>query len=78
MSANVFRLTLDQIVGPKGNKEFTDLITVMGCNVGLKFDINKLQFNKIIIASDADEDISMSAQNFLNCGKVLRDQIDRG
>ena len=56
VSANVFRLTLDQIVGPKGNKEFTDLITVMGCNVGTKFDINKLQFNKIIIASDADVD----------------------
>lgn len=54
VSANVYRLTLDQIVGPKGNKEFTDLITVMGCNVGSKFDINKLQFNKIIIASDAD------------------------
>ena len=54
VSANVYRLTLDQIVGPKGNKEFTDLITVMGCNVGPKFDINKLQFNKIIIASDAD------------------------
>ena len=78
VSANVFRLTLDQIVGPKGNKEFTDLITVMGCNVGSKFDINKLQFNKIIIASDADEDISMSALNFSNCGKVLRDQINRG
>lgn len=49
-------MTLDQIVGPKGNKEFTDLITVMGCNVGSKFDLNKLQFNKIIIASDADVD----------------------
>ncbi len=56
VSANVFKMTLDQIVGPKGNKEFTDLITVMGCNVGTKFDINKLQFNKIIIASDADVD----------------------
>ena len=56
MSANVIRLSLDQIVGPKGNKEFTDLITVMGCNVGPKFDKSKLQFNKIIIASDADVD----------------------
>lgn len=56
VSANVFKMTLDQIVGPKGNKEFTDLITVMGCNVGSKFDINKLQFDKIIIASDADID----------------------
>lgn len=56
VSANVFKMTLDQIVGPKGNKEFTDLITVMGCNAGVKFDLNKLQFDKIIIASDADID----------------------
>ena len=55
MSANVFKLSLDQIVGPKGNKEFTDLITVMGCNAGSKFDLSKLQFDKIIIASDADK-----------------------
>lgn len=56
VSANVFKMSLDQIVGPKGNKEFTDLITVMGCNVGSKFDLSKLQYNKIIIASDADVD----------------------
>ena len=54
MSKNVFKSTLDQIVGQKGNKEFTDLINIMGCNVGSKFDLSKLQFNKIIIASDAD------------------------
>lgn len=56
VSANVFKMQLDQIIGPKGNKEFTDLVTVMGCNVGPKFDLSKLQFNKIIIASDADVD----------------------
>lgn len=56
VSANVFKMTLDQIVGPKGNREFTDLITVMGCNAGMKFDLNKLQFKKIIISSDADID----------------------
>lgn len=56
VSANVFKMTLDQVVGPKGNREFTDLITVMGCNAGVKFDLNKLQFNKIVIASDADVD----------------------
>ena len=55
LSGNVYRMTLDQIVGPNGNKEFTNLITVMGCNVGPKFDISKLQFSKIIIASDADK-----------------------
>ena len=55
VSANVFKMTLDQIVGPKGNKEFTDLITVMGCNAGVKFDLTKLNYDKIIIASDADK-----------------------
>lgn len=56
VSANVFKLTLDKIIGPNGNKEFNDLVKVMGCNVGAKFDISKLQFDKIIIASDADVD----------------------
>ena len=52
VSANVFKLTLDRIVGPNGNKEFNDLVKIMGCNVGAKFDMDKLQFNRIIIASD--------------------------
>jgi DNA gyrase, B subunit len=55
VSANVFKLRLDQIVGPNGNREFNDLVKVMGCNIGAKFDLSKLQFNKIIIASDADK-----------------------
>lgn len=55
VSANVFKKSLDQLVGPNGNKEFNDIITVMGCNVGNKFDLSKLQFNKIIVASDADK-----------------------
>ncbi len=57
MSLNVFKVGIDQIVGPKGNREFTDLITVMGCNIGSKFDISKLNYDKIIIASDADKTI---------------------
>ena len=56
VSSNVFKKPIDQLVGPKGNREFTDLVTVMGCNVGPKFDLSKLQFNKIVIASDADVD----------------------
>lgn len=56
VSLNVFKVDIDQIVGPKGNREFTDLITVMGCNVGSKFDLSKLNYDKIIIASDADVD----------------------
>ena len=72
MSLNVFKASPEQIIGPKGNKEFTDLVTVMGCNAGPKFDLSKLQFDKIIIASDADKKISMFALNFFNCRKFLR------
>jgi hypothetical protein len=46
---------MDQIVGPKANKEFNDLITILGCNIGLKFDLEKLQYNKLVVASDADK-----------------------
>ena len=53
VSANVFKIDLKGVLE---NKEFNDLIKIMGCNVGTKFDLNKLQFNKIIIASDADVD----------------------
>ena len=55
VSANVHDMPLDKIVGPKGNAEFNNLITIMNCNVGAKFDMDKLQFNKIIISSDADK-----------------------
>lgn len=63
VSANVFKMTADQIIGPKGNKEFTDLVTVMGCNVGPKFDMSKLMFHKIIIASDADKPINVGVKS---------------
>lgn len=56
VSLNVFRVTIDQIIGKNGNKEFTDLITILGCNVGSKFDLSRLNYDKIIIASDADVD----------------------
>ena len=56
MSLNVFKCSPDQIVGQNGNREFTDLVTVLGCNIGSKFDINKLNYDKIIIATDADVD----------------------
>lgn len=56
VSLNVYKVSPEMIVGPKGNKEFTDLVTIMGCNIGPKFDMNKLQFDKIIISSDADLD----------------------
>ena len=38
------------------NKEFRDLVSVMRCGIGPKFDIDKLYFNRINIFTDADVD----------------------
>lgn len=53
VSLNVFKAEMHKVVK---NTEFADLIKVMGCGSGTAFDLNKLQFDKIIIASDADVD----------------------
>lgn len=56
VSANAYKKDIGQLIGQNGNREFTNLTTVMGCNAGIKFDLQKLQFDKIIITSDADTD----------------------
>jgi DNA gyrase subunit B len=38
------------------NEEFRELVKVMKCNIGQKFDITKLYYNKIIIMADSDSD----------------------
>jgi DNA gyrase subunit B/topoisomerase-4 subunit B len=38
------------------NKEFSDLITAMGCGVAKTFDITKLRYERIVIMADADSD----------------------
>lgn len=38
------------------NKEFRELVKVMKCNIGPKFDLSKLNYNKIFIMTDADID----------------------
>ena len=55
VSMNAFKASPEQLVGQNGNREFTDLVTILGCNVGAKFDIDKLNYDKIIIATDADK-----------------------
>lgn len=37
------------------NQEMSDIIRVIGAGVGNKFDVNKMQFNKIVITSDAKQ-----------------------
>lgn len=37
-------------------KVFRNLVNVLGCDIGSKFDITKLRYNKIIIEADADTD----------------------
>ena len=38
------------------NKELADLISVMRCGVKQDLDPEKCKFNKVVIASDADDD----------------------
>ena len=38
------------------NQEISDIVKVIGAGFGSSFDINKCQFNKIVITSDADSD----------------------
>ena len=53
VSANAFKRDLSGILN---NDLFKDLVKILKCNIGEKFDIDKLNFSKIIIATDADID----------------------
>lgn len=50
---NVWDMTLDQAL--KSTVWF-DMVKILGCGIGSNFDIKKLNFDKIIIATDADVD----------------------
>ena len=52
-SLNTWDLTLDEAL--KSNVWF-EVVKILGCGVGASFDIKKLNFDKIIIATDADVD----------------------
>ena len=52
-SLNVWDLTLDRALQ---SIPWLNLVNVLGCGVGSSFDIKKLNFDKIIIATDADID----------------------
>lgn len=52
-SPNVWDLTLEEALR---SNVWRDLVIVLGCGIGSTFDIKKLNFDKIIIATDADVD----------------------
>ena len=51
--ANTFGMSTQKV---KENPTFSALIRVLGCGIGNEFDINKLKWNSIIIATDGDID----------------------
>lgn len=52
-SLNVWDLSLDRALQ---STPWLNLVKVLGCGIGPSFDIKKLKFDKIIIATDADID----------------------
>lgn len=50
---NSYGLRIDKVLQ---NAEFSNLVKILGCNIGERFDMNKLKYNKIILAADADSD----------------------
>lgn len=53
VTANALKCSLTEIME---NREWRDLVKILGCNIGSAFDITKLKYNKIIILTDADID----------------------
>lgn len=53
VSANAFKRDDKTILD---NEEFKNLVKVLGCNFGPKFDLERLNYDKIIILTDADID----------------------
>lgn len=50
---NACGLKLDKVLM---NDEFRTLVQILGTNIGPKFDINKMKYNKIILLADSDSD----------------------
>ena len=50
---NSFGVNIDKVLQ---NAEFNNLIKILGCNCGPRFDMSKLKYNKIILMADADSD----------------------
>jgi DNA gyrase subunit B len=48
---NTFDIEINEVLE---SGTFNKLVSVLGCNIGERFDINKLKYDKIIIMSDSD------------------------
>jgi DNA gyrase subunit B len=72
---NSYNLGLNDVLN---NIEFRDLVKILGCNIGDKFDMSKLKYDKIIIMTDSDTDgfriASLLSIFFLNhLPKIVKD-----
>lgn len=64
VTKNPYKCTLADIMS---NSEWKNMIRVLGCGIGNDFNLSRLQFDKIIIATDADIDgfyIAMGIMSF--------------
>ena len=50
---NAYGVRIDKVLA---NEELKSLVAILGCNIGSRFDISKLKYNKIIIMADSDSD----------------------
>lgn len=50
---NSYGVRIDKVLA---NEELKALVKILGCNIGPRFDITKLRYNKIIIMADSDSD----------------------
>ena len=72
---NVSGLTPTKIMD---NKELSDIITIIGLQWGQKNDVSKLNFHKIVIATDADYDGSKIAGLLLAFFNLFPELYDAG
>lgn len=64
---NVYGLSISRMME---KPTFANLVRVLGCGVGSNFDINKLRYNKIVIACDVDID-GFNIASLLMCFFIL-------